>query len=103
MRARDRGFAWEDIIPALRNGRFFFFDNDDFAGPGANITGRPYLSQEDAVQLGGVLLHHLAALAATLSNGEAAVRSLELDGFRVNPARLELVPFEAVVSEQRTA
>lgn len=59
MRARDRGFAWEDIIPALRNGRFFFFDNDYFAGPGANITGRPYLSQEDAVQLGGVLLHTL--------------------------------------------
>ena len=99
-RARDRSFAWDDIIPAVRNGRFFFFDNQYFALPGANITGEPYLSQEDAVQLGGMLLSRLAALAATLPDGEMVRRSLELDGFRVNTEKLDLVPAESVVSEQ---
>ena len=88
------------MIPAVRNGRFFFFDNQYFALPGANITGEPYLSQEDAVQLGWMLPNRLSALAATLPDGEMVRRSLELDGFRVDTEKLELVPADSVVSEQ---
>ena len=99
-RAKYGDFDWHEIIPKLRNGRFFFFDNSYFASPGINITDERYLSEEDALQWGEMLLRRLTALAATLPKGETVVRSLELDGLRVNPSKLELVPFESAVSEQ---
>jgi hypothetical protein len=95
------GFEWREIIPAIRSTRFFFPDNTYFASPGANVTGARYLSPEDAATLGEELLHKLSAVAASLPNGEAVTRSLELDGFRVNAERLTLVPADSVVSEQQ--
>ncbi len=94
-------FEWREIIPAIRNTRFFFPDNTYFASPGANITGARYLSPEDAATQGEELLQRLTAVAASLANGEAVARSLELDGFRVNLRELKLVPADSVVSEQQ--
>lgn len=100
-RAKYRDFDWQEIIPILRNGRFFFFDNSYFTLPGANITDDPYLSQEDAVERGEVLLSRLTALAATLHEGDAVRRSLELEGLRVDQQKLILAPAGAVVNEQQ--
>jgi len=92
-------FEWREIIPAIRNTQFFF-PHTYFSGPGANITGKPYLSPEEAVTLSEELLQRLTAAASTLPDGEAVVRSLELDGFRVNKEELRLIPFDSVASEQ---
>jgi hypothetical protein len=92
-------FDWREILPAVRNTQFFFPHNY-FAAPGANITGQPYLSKQDAESLGEGLLQRLAALVATLPEGEAVGRSLELDGFQVDGKNLRLVPFDSVTSEQ---
>jgi hypothetical protein len=92
-------FDWTRIIPDLRNSRFIF-THGYFDSPGANITGSPYLSRKEAVDLGEALLEHLTALAATLSQGEAVGRALELDGLRVNREKLTLTPADSVVSEQ---
>lgn len=93
-------FEWREIIPAIRNTQFFF-PHTYFGGPGANVAGIPYLSPEHAATLGEELLHRLAAVAASLPNGEAVTRSLELDGFRVNMEKLTLVRADSVVSEQQ--
>ena len=92
-------FDWGQILPAVRNTQFFF-PHTYFGGPGTNITGRPYLSKEDAESIGEALLQRLAALAATLPEGETVARSLELDGFQVNQNELRLVPLESVTSER---
>ncbi len=93
-------FEWIRIIPDLRNTRFLF-THGYFDSPGANITGKAYLSREEAVEMGEILIEHLTALAATLPLGEAVGRALELDGFRVNAEKLTLVPTDSVVSEQQ--
>lgn len=93
------GFDWAQILPAVRNTQFFF-PHTYFGGPGTNITGRSYLSKEDALVLGETLLEHLAALAATLPTGEAVERSLELDGFQIDRKNLRLVPLDSVTSEK---
>jgi len=90
---------WSQILPAVRNTQFFF-PHTYFGGPGTNITGQPYLTKQDAESLGEGLLQRLAALAATLPEGEAVGRSLELDGFQVDEKNLRLVPFDSVTSEQ---
>jgi hypothetical protein len=92
-------FDWNQILPAVRNTQFFF-PHTYFGGPGANVTGQPYLSKQDADSLGEGLLQRLAALASTLPEGEAVGRSLELDGFRVDEKNLRLVPFDSVTSER---
>jgi hypothetical protein len=93
-------FDWREVIPALRNTRFFF-TNGYFDPPGANITDRPYLSPAEAASAGEVLIERLTALAATLPQGEAVRRSLELDGLRANGGNLTLEPADSVVSEQQ--
>jgi hypothetical protein len=92
-------FDWNQILPAVRNTQFFF-PHTYFGGPGANVTGQPYLSKQEADSLGEDLLRRLAALAATLPEGEAIGRSLELDGFRVDEKNLRLAPFDSVTSER---
>jgi hypothetical protein len=48
-------FDWREIIPALRNARFIF-THGYFDGPGANITGKRYLSEVEAVATGETLI-----------------------------------------------
>jgi len=91
-------FDWAQIQPAVRNTQFFFPHNC-FGGPGDNIRDQPYLSKEDAAAMGETLLQRLAALAATLPEGEAVARSLELDGFQVDKTNLRLVPLDSITSE----
>jgi hypothetical protein len=93
-------FDWREIIPALRNTRFIFTDGY-FDSPGANITGKPYLSKVEAVSTGETLIERLTALAATLPQGEAVRRSLELEGLRVNTGKLTIEVAESVVNEQQ--
>jgi hypothetical protein len=93
-------FDWRLIIPNLRNTRFIF-THGYFDSPGANITGTPYLSKAEALTTGETLIEHLTALAATLPQGEAVRRSLELEGFRVNVGRLTIEAAESVVNEQQ--
>lgn len=93
-------FDWMQIILDLRNTRFLF-THGYFDSPGANITGKRYLSREEAVEMGEILIEHLAALAATLPQGEAVKRSLELEGLRVNPGKLTIEPADSVVNEQQ--
>jgi hypothetical protein len=93
------GFDWEQILVSLRNARFFY--PGDFAHENANVTGK-YLSHEDALELGEVLIEHLAALSVTLGGqlSEAVVNSLQLDGYQVDRQTLQLVPSEGPVSAQ---
>jgi hypothetical protein len=93
-------FDWREIIPALRNTRFIFTEGY-FDSPGANITDRPYLSKAEAVSTGETLIEHLTALAATLPQGEAVRRSLELEGLRANATKLTIELAESVVNEQQ--
>ena len=90
-------FDWQSILVGLRNGSFFFPSHSYFSHN--SITGQ-YLSQEDAKKLGERLIQRLAALAATLPDGEPVRNSLQLDGFQVNEENLELVPLEGPVSAQ---
>ena len=89
-------FNWQAILIDLRNTHFFYTTYTYSPG---NITGE-YLNQQDAAIFGEILIQHLAALAATWPEGEALLRSLELDGFQVNKEKLCLVPLESPVSEQ---
>ncbi len=101
MHARSQySFDWREIIPALRNTRFILTDGY-FDSPGANITGEPYLSKVEAVSTGETLIDRLTALAATLPQGEAVRRSLELEGLRVNAGKLTIERVESVVNEQQ--
>ena len=93
------GLDWGQILPAMRSTEFFF-PHTYFGAPGTNITGQPYLSREDAGSLGEALVQRLAALAATLPEGEGVARSLELDGFQVDQRNLRLVAIDSVTSEQ---
>jgi hypothetical protein len=92
-------FDWREIIPDLRNTRFFH-THGYFDPPGHNVTGTPFLSDVELASTGETLLERLTALAATLPEGEAVRRSLELEGFRVNAAKLTLEPAKSVVNEQ---
>jgi hypothetical protein len=94
------GFDWKEILLAVRNTHFFFPQNTYFRGPGANITDQRYLGKDDAAVLGEWLLRRLAALASTLPEGQDVARSLELDGFQVDPKNLQLVPLDSVTSER---
>src|SRR5215472_5706018 len=99
-RARgEYSFDWPEIIPALRNTRFIFTDGY-FDRPGANITGRPYLSEAEAAATGETLIERLTALAAGPPQGEGVRRSLELEGLRANAGKLTIEPAESVVNEQ---
>jgi len=91
-------FDWSKILPDVRNAQFFFPDSY-FSAPGANITGLPYMSQQEAEVRGESLLRRLAAFAATLPSGQSVERSLELDGLRVDKKNLKLLPFDSVTSE----
>jgi len=93
-------FDWRLIIPNLRNTRFILTDGY-FDLPGANITGTPYLSKAEAVATGETLIERLTALAATLPEGEAVRRSLELEGFRVNAGKLAIELAKSIVNEQQ--
>jgi hypothetical protein len=90
---------WRSIIPALRNARFIFTDGY-FDLPGANITDKPHLSQAEAVAIGEALIERLTALAATLPQGEAVRRALDLEGLRANPNKLTIEIAESVINEQ---
>ena len=92
-------FDWREILPAVRNTRFFF-PHTYFGGPGANITGKQYLSKEEAAETGEWLLQRLAALASTLPEGEEVQRSLELDGFQVDQKSLRLMQLDSVTSQR---
>jgi len=92
-------FNWDGILITLRNGRFFFPDDSYFSGPTSNITGQ-YLDKSDAKRLGEHLIRKLAALASTLPSGNAVANSLQLDGYGVNKAKLELLALEGAVSAQ---
>jgi hypothetical protein len=94
------GLDWGQILPAVRNTQFFF-PHTYFGGPGTNITDEPYLSKEDAVKLGEYLLQRLAALVATLPEGEQVARSLELDGFQPDRQNLRLISSAAVTSDRQ--
>jgi len=87
---------WGDILPAVRDGSFFF---PHFATPNSNITGK-FLDQPDAEVLGEILLRKLAALASTMPGGESVTRALELEGFQVDQKNLHLVPLDSVTSEK---
>jgi hypothetical protein len=93
-------FDWREIIPALRDTRFILTDGY-FDSPGSNITGNPYLSDLEAASTGETLIERLTALAATLPQGEAVRRSLELEGLRIDKEKLTLAPVESVVNEQQ--
>jgi hypothetical protein len=54
----------------------------------------------EAVSTGETLIERLTALAATLPQGEAVRRSLELEGLRVNAGKLTLEWAKSVVNEQ---
>ncbi len=95
-RARELEFKWLKILMNLRNGTFFNSGNRWNSRP---ITGDYFSFPEESLILGEQLIHQLAAVATTLS--EAVARSLELDGFRVNPGKPGLVPIDSVVSEQQ--
>lgn len=92
-------FDWNQILPAVRNTQFFF-PHTYFGGPGANITGMPYLGKDEAAVIGEGLLQRLAALASALPEGQDVARSLELDGFQVDQKNLRLVPLDSVTSER---
>ncbi len=92
-------FDWREILPVVRNTKFFF-PHTYFGGPGTSITGKPYLSKEDAAQTGERLLQRLAALASTLPEGEEVQRSLELDGFQVDQKNLRLMQLDSVTSQK---
>jgi len=95
-------FDWRLIIPNLPNTRFIF-THGYFDSPGANITGTPYLSEAEAVATEENLIERLTALAATLPQGEAVRRSLELEGFRVNAGKLAIEPAKSIVIKQLTS
>jgi len=79
---------WQKILTTMRNGNFFFIPNTHMR---KSITGHP-LSPSDARKLGERLIERLAAFGTTLPTGNALLRSLQLDGFEVNRAKLALVP-----------
>jgi hypothetical protein len=85
---------WKHMLIDLRNTAFFFPSKDILEG---SIFGGS-LSERDATLKGEALIQKLAALATTLPTGEAVLRSLQLDGFDVNTAKLTLVPLEGPVS-----
>ena len=93
-------FDWREILPGLRN-TGFFRSNGYFDPPGYNITGKPFLTDTELASTGETLLDRLTALAATLPEGEAVRRSLELEGLRANPTKLTVEPAESVVNEQQ--
>jgi hypothetical protein len=92
-------FDWREILPDLRNSRFFR-SQGYFDPPGYNITGKPFLTDIELASTGETLLDRLTALAATLPEGEAVRRSLELEGFRANAGKLTIEPAQSVVNEQ---
>jgi hypothetical protein len=92
-------YDWREILPAIRNTQFFF-PHTYFGAPGANITDKPYLDEREAAEIGEWLLQRLASLASTLHEGGPVVRSLELDGFRVDEKNLRLVALDSVTSER---
>jgi hypothetical protein len=86
---------WTRILMDMRDGRFF--QNPYSYSSSNSITG-DYLSESSAKELGEVLIQRLAAFATTLPSGEPVVRSLQLDGFDVDKAKLKLVPLEGPAS-----
>ncbi len=88
---------WTRILMDMRDGRFF--QNPHSYTPSDSITGE-CLSERSTKELGEVLIQRLAAFATTLPSGEPVVRSLQLDGFDVDKAKLQLVPLEGPVSAQ---
>ena len=92
-------FDWMQVLPALRNTQFFF-PHTYFGGPGANITGKPYLGKDEAAAMGESLVQRLAALASKLPGGGDVAPSFELDGFQVDQKNLQLVPLDSVTSER---
>lgn len=93
-------FDWDGIIRNLRNRRFFY--PGDWSDQLRNITGQ-FLDEQEADELGEVLIQRLAALVATVlvrsPYGELVRRELELNGFRADERRLSLLPLEGPVSE----
>jgi hypothetical protein len=96
-RARELLFDWFKVVRYLRSGEFFFRSNRWDAG---TIIDRYAMHPTEAISRGEQLLRRLAALAVTFPDGDQVIRSLELDGFRANQAKLELVPLDSIVSEQ---
>ena len=92
-------FDWDQILPDLRNGRFFFPRFAYFTLPGTNISGQ-YLSEADVKEIGESMIERLAALACILAGGSSVTNSLELDGFSADVQNLRLVPLEGPVSAQ---
>jgi hypothetical protein len=92
-------WEWMQIFMDLRNGRFFFPSGSYFSDD--SITGQ-FLTEGDALMLGGAFVRTLVAFASLLSPvGESVTRSLQLDGFAVDEDTLALVPLEGPVSAQQ--
>jgi len=93
------GWDWMRIFMALRSSKFFFPSAAYFSD--VSITGQ-YMSEDEGLALGEILIRDLVAFASLLSPaGEPVTRSLELDGFAVNEETLALVPLEGPVSAQQ--
>jgi hypothetical protein len=94
---------WSSVLVSLRRGAFFY-SNDTYATPGETIIPEQRFLQPDrARQLGEHFIQKLAAFACTLASSDSLMRSIQLDGFDVDTAKLKLIPLEGLVSAQREA
>jgi hypothetical protein len=94
---------WSSILVNLRRGAFFY-SNSPYATPGeAIIPEQRFLEPERAKFLGEHFIQKLAAFACPLASTDSLIRSIQLDGFDVDTAKLRLIPLEGPVSVQQEA
>ena len=87
----------------LRRGAFFY-SNSTYATPGETIIPEQrFLEPERAKVLGEYFIQKLAAFACTLASSDSLMRSIQLDGFDLDTAKLKLIPLEGPVSVQQEA
>jgi hypothetical protein len=94
---------WSSVLVSLRRGAFFY-SNSTYATPGETIIPEQrFLEPERAKLLGEYFIQKLAAFACTQASSDSLMRSIQLDGFDVDTAKLKLIPLEGPVSVQQEA